>query len=348
MIKIIKEKSLWNTALKEVGYSDFYHTFDYHQITKNDGDLPILIVYEEGETRILLPLLIREIKGTSFYDATSVYGYAGPLTQNVAPTFDNTNFRQELERLFHQNSIVSVFSRLNPFIPNQESCLSGLGEISTMGKVVNIDITQDLDTQRKQYQKRLRTYVNKCRNQYRIQKAETDAEISTFIEMYYANMYRVGAKKHYFFKRDYFFDLLKSDRFEASILLAIDTKTEAIIGGAMFVKKNKIVQYHLSGVKEEYLHLNPVKLLIDEMRIRSTSDNCSYFNLGGGLGSKEDTLFQFKAGFSMDFKYFKLWKYIVNEAVYEDLVSKKTKKTCGRFTKNCPDYFPCYRCNPQV
>jgi lipid II:glycine glycyltransferase (peptidoglycan interpeptide bridge formation enzyme) len=221
-----------------------------------------------------------------------------------------------------------------------------MGIIETMGKLVNIDLMQDLQTQRGQYQKRLRTYISKCRSLYTIKEAETDAEINVFIDMYYENMQRVNAKKHYFFNREYFFNLLKSNRFDTTILLALDNETKEIMGGAMFIKKNRIVQYHLSGVKAQHLHLNPVKVLIDEMRIRSTAEHYTYFNLGGGLGSKEDSLFQFKSGFSHNYKFFKLWKYIVNEEVYEALVARKNQMECGRFAKNCPNYFPCYRCNP--
>jgi hypothetical protein len=201
-----------------------------------------------------------------------------------------------------------------------------------------------LDTQERAYQSRLRTYVNKARRLCRIKKATTKEEISLFIEMYYENMRRVNAKAHYFFERQYFFDLLKSNSFKAEILLAVYNETDEVIGGALFIKEGNIVQYHLSGSREEYLYLNPIKLLIDEMRIIATSEHYTYFNLGGGVGSREDSLFQFKSCFSKNYKDFKVWKYIVNKEVYNELVEKKQKRDQTKLNEACLNFFPSYRC----
>ena len=108
----------------------------------------------------------------------------------------------------------------------------------------------------------------------------------------------------------------------------------------MFTKKNTIVQYHLSGTSERFLDLNPIKLLIDEMRIIGTKENFSYFNLGGGVGSKEDSLFHFKSGFSKDSMPFKVWKYMVNPTIYNDLVLQRNDI---RYCEKSLLYFPRYR-----
>jgi len=345
MIKIITEKEEWSTLVSSSESSDFYHTFDYHLLSKKDEETPVMIKYSEGAKTILLPLLIRNINGTSYKDATSVYGYPGPVCSNVAGKFDNTTFKKELNALFLKNNIISVFSRLNPFVAHQEKVLNGLGEIETLGRLINIDLTNDLDNQRQQYQKRLRTYINKSRRNCTIINVSTQRHLLKFIELYYENMQRVKARQHYFFHKNYFLDLLGSKDFKTEILLAIHNETEEFIGGAMFIKKNQIVQYHLSGAKEETFGLNPIKLLIDEMRIRATKENYKFFNLGGGLGNKEDSLFKFKSGFSKDLRPFKIWKYIVNPNVYEDLVIEKQSRECAKIFNNCSDYFPCYRCD---
>ncbi len=162
------------------------------------------------------------------------------------------------------------------------------------------------------------------------------------MELYYANMQRVNANKEYFFDKKYFLDLINSTDFETEVLLAISQKTGEVAGGAMFVKKNNIIQYHLSGTSERYLDLNPLKLLIDEMRIRGFRENYSYLNLGGGVGAQYDSLFYFKSGFSKNSMPFKVWKYIVNPNIYEDLVQQR------KDIQNCEEtlrYFPRYRVN---
>lgn len=345
MIKIITDRKEWNSLLDKIDHYDYYHTYDYHQITKENGDKPVMIHYSEGNINIALPLLIRKIWDTPYNDATSVYGYAGPLTQNIEPAFDNSEFKQQLHSYLRDNNIISIFSRLHPFLPTQRFVLKNIGDITPMGKIVNIDLTKDLDKQRQAYQKRLKTYVNKARNEYSVAKAKTKSEILKFIELYYDNMRRVDASPGYFFKHDYFFDLMASEDFKAEVLMARVKGSQEIIGGAMFIKKNNIVQYHLSGANEEYLHLNPIKLLIDEARISATEENFTFLNLGGGIGSKEDSLFHFKAGFSKDHRVFSIWKFIVNNEIYDNLVQERLKDIPQNLHNDLGSYFPRYRCN---
>ena len=344
MIEIITGKKEWNSVLGKIEQYDYYHTYDYHHITKEIGEEPILVHYSEDKRTIALPLLIRKIKDTPYKDATSVYGYAGPLSQNIDAEYDNSQFKQQLHAYLRENNIICVFSRLHPFLQSQQFVLNNIGEVSPMGKIVNIDLTTDPDIQRQAYQKRLKTYINKARKEYYVAKAETESEILKFIELYYDNMRRVNANPSYFFKRDYFFDLLESEDFKAEVLLAKVNDNHEIIGAAMFIKKNNIVQYHLSGAKEEYLHLNPIKLLIDEARITATKENYTFLNLGGGIGGSEDSLFQFKAGFCKDYKVFSLWKFIENNEVYENLVEERLKNVPKNLQNNIGSYFPRYRC----
>lgn len=342
-IIVIDKKQEWDILIASFENSDTYHTYEYHKIVKSETEQPVLIQYCEGDKIIALPLLFRTIPGSSHMDATSVYGYPGPLTKNIGPDYDNTSFRTALLKLFHSMKVVSVFSRLNPLIPYQDIVLRNLGEIAFSGKIVNIDLTIELENQKKEYNRRLKTHINKARKNCTIKKAFNDMEIDAFINLYYENMRRVNATKNYFFNRNYFFELIHSIDFNTEVLLAVHNESKKIIAGAMFVKKNKIVQYHLSGTDEDHLYLNPVKMLIDEMRVMATQGNYRYYNLGGGVGSSEDSLFHFKSGFSKDFKEFKLWKYIVNESIYKELTDLNKQKTQIMGSSSPGNFFPSYR-----
>ncbi|ALM06779.1 hypothetical protein SB49_02380 [Sediminicola sp. YIK13] len=336
MIEIINNKEDWNSLLDSLDSYDLYHTYDYHHITKNEEDEAILIKYSENNKIIAIPFLLRRIDDSYYYDLTSVYGYPGPISKNIDIHFNNSNFITEFKRYLSAQNIISIFSRLNPFIFNQHHCIQHLGQISTLSKVVNIDLTLQLDEQLKAYHKRLRTHINKARRLCNIKLAETKEEVLAYIDLYYKNMERVNAKKYYFFEEKYFFDLLNSSDFNTRLLLATDRESNTIIAGAMFITTNQIVQYHLSGTDEDKLDHYPVKLLIDEMRIIASQENSTFFNLGGGVGNKEDSLFHFKSGFSKDFKDFNLWKVIVNQEVYDQLSLEKN-------IDSETNYFPLYR-----
>ncbi|MCM4167319.1 hypothetical protein KCTC52924_02902 [Arenibacter antarcticus] len=342
-IVILDKKREWDNVIESCDYSDFYHTYEYHCIARNESDQPILIKYSENDKVIALPLLLRKIKGTKYQDATSVYGYSGPVTKNIYPSFNNSQYTKALQELFLELNIISVFSRLNPFIPNQKIVLNRLGEVSFSGNVVYIDLKQDLETQKRNYNRRLKSYINKSRKEYTVKVCTKTSELEAFIELYYENMKRVNASKSYFFSKDYFFSLFNSQDFKTEVLIAIQNASKKIIAGAMFVKKNTIIQYHLSGSSEEFLYLNPVKMLIDEMRIKGTKENYQYYNLGGGLGGVEDSLFRFKSGFSKDLKEFELWKYIINQAAYDQLYAINQQREGNNNLDNLNSYFPAYR-----
>ncbi|WP_298345911.1 peptidoglycan bridge formation glycyltransferase FemA/FemB family protein [uncultured Algibacter sp.] len=338
MIQIIAKKDDWDSFLLDFDEYDTYHTFDYHKIAKQEEDSIIFIKYTEGDITIGLPLVIREISNTIYKDATSVYGYCGPLSKGVSENFDNKNFIKELLDYFNSNNIISVFSRLNPYIANQKEILANLGALSMLGKVVNIDLTLDKIQQRQNYQRRLKNHVNKARRNCSIIETKKASDIYDFIKIYDENMIRVNAHESYYFEEDYFINLYKSKDFETEILFALDNETKKIIAGAMFFKVNNIVQYHLSGTKNEFLNLMPTKILIDEMRIRTTDAGYKFLNLGGGLGaSDDDSLFWFKSSFSKDFHSFYLWKLIVNQNAYNTICDKMQIKN-----KNS-SYFPLYR-----
>ncbi|WP_198027628.1 acetyltransferase [Seonamhaeicola sp. S2-3] len=339
VLEMITEKDKWQKTLSEIGKYDFYHTYEYHLLSKKTDETPVLILYKtEKNSLIALPLLIRNIQNSDYKDATSVYGYAGPICNKLASNLNTFEYQQTIFKYFEANNIISVFSRLNPFMPCQTEILNGLGKIVHQGKVVNIDLNLDIDIQRRNYRSRLKTHVNKARRLCSVRKAVNKEDLEAYINIYHENMDRVKAKNLYYFEKCYFENMVKSPSFDTDVLLAIENETGTIVAGSMFVTtNNNIVQYHLSGTKNDYLHLTPTKLLIDEMRLIANERGCKFFNLGGGLGgSDHDSLFNFKASFSKDFKDFNLWKLIVNKTAYNELVAKKGINKDASF-------FPLYR-----
>ena len=336
MIRTITSKTDWENALTEVNSFDFYHTFDYHQISKTDKEEPLLLSYQDKDSLVLLPLLIRPIFDSEFYDATSVYGYAGPVGHNINENFNVEAFHNALNDFFNQKKIIAVFSRLNPYVEGQDAMLTGIGDIRAIGNVVNIDLTKSLEEQRSAYRRDTRSRVNKARRLCTVRKASETKDIETFIDIYIETMTKLEADEAYFFDKEYFFNFLDCDGFKTDILLAVHNETGEVTAGSMFVKTNNIVQYHLSGTRSEYMKIAPSRLLLDEMRVLATEEGYHFFNLGGGYKSREDALFNFKSSFSDDFKSFKIWTHVVNQEKYQEfmVLSKVEQDT---------EFFPAYR-----
>ena len=335
MIEAILKKKFWDEILAQIENYDCHHTFEYHAISKQKDETAILLVYRSNNVVIAMPVIKRAIPGSDYYDCTSAYGYVGPIFNNNVQHKDFLEFQIALKEYFKKEKIVSVFSRLNPFVDNQENAISNLGAIEELGNIIQIDLTKELDKQRAGYSKITKRYINKAKRHCDIRRSFDERDILTFKDIYYENMNRVKAKKSYYFTEEYFLDIIKMKDFETEVIYAELKETGQIISGAIMMKKNTIIHYHVSGTLTKYMHLNPLRLILDEARLQGSKESYNIMNLGGGLGGSEDTLFQFKSTFSKDFKKFKIWKYIVNEKVYHDLTSANNNGN--------DNYFPSYR-----
>ena len=341
MLEIItnNKDNIWNITLESFINYDFYDNYNIHLIDES-GYEHIFIIFRKGEYKIGLPIILREIPNTKYYDITSVYGYSGPLSSHdIIPDTVIEQFEMELQLYLKKNNVVSVFSRLHPLF-NQEDILQYMGVVYTLSKTVSIDLTLSIDEQRKQYRKDVKSRVNKLkRNNFVVIEDVEKEYINEFISIYNENMKRVGASAAYFFSYDYYIKLLFNDNIDARLYF-VKMDEELIVGG-IFVYTNEIIQYHLSGTKTAYLKESPMRLLLDYVRLIGTKEGYKYLHLGGGVGSKEDALFNFKAGFSKKRHDFKIWKYIVNKKVYDELVER---------TGNIVDdsYFPLYRANNKL
>lgn len=333
--KIITDSEQWDWYLKKSVSHDSYHTLHYYQLDKR-GD-PMLFVYENANTFIALPLLKRNIEQGDFFDFTSSYGYTGPVSNKKFEELSNVviaQFRDSFTNFMRHNRAVSVFSRLNPFI-DQCALLDKIGGIRNNGRTIYIDLTQSLDEQRGQYDKRLYRQIRQLRKRgYRIKYADTQEEVRLFTEMYNNNMRRLQAAQSYFFTEDYFNALLKNSEFNCRLLLIYDG--DQMICGATVMWSNEVIRNHLSATSESHIQDSPSKLLTDEISVMGRELGMKFFHLGGGVGGREDTLFRFKLAFSNRLLEDNIWCYVADEQVYDQLVAKKN------ITGN-NDYFPLYR-----
>jgi len=155
-------------------------------------------------------------------------------------------------------------------------------------------------------------------------------------------MHRVKAEGGYFFEKAYFEGLRQwlPDIFH----LFLCRQDGQVLCGGLFTLCNSVVQYHLSGVREAFISLSPTKLMLDEVRLWANVQGARIFHLGGGVGSKEDSLFLFKSGFSDCRHDFLLWRWICNPEVYSRLVAARQKwyeqQGSGSISET---YFPAYR-----
>ena len=333
----VQERDLWNEYVHSCKMYDFYHTWYYHSLEKS-GE-PVLFVYEEQNCFIVFPLLKRSINKTEYSDFTSVYGYAGPISNldfNEMEQHTMEGFKKAFLMFLEQEKNVSVFCRLHPII-NHDILVEKFGSLVENGKTVVIELTNSLEEQRSKYRRQFRSKIRQLREKgYYMKTAETDEEVKAFVKVYNENMARVKAESYYYFNESYFFNMLNSADFESSVLLLYCG--DEITSGAFVTFSNNIMQFHLAATNNKYLHEGSMKLLIDEATIVGRERHMDYLHLGGGVGGNEDSLFEFKAGFSETILDFKTWRFVSDPEVYNQLVRARW----GNRTIES-DFFPLYR-----
>lgn len=349
----VEQREQWMEVLERSFQYDFYHLPEYHALAEERGEgRAVLLVYEEGDDRVAVPLLLRPVEaiagladaGRELQDATSVYGYAGPIASRPQiPPAMLQRFQVALAEALQEQKVVSLFSRLHPLI-EQRPWLSGLGEVVSLGQTVSIDLTLPIDAQRAQYRRGHKSDLSKLRRLGLTCFHDRDREhIDEVVKIYLETMQRVDAADEYFFDRAYF-DQLVSRLGHNVHLLVCQLEREVICGG-FFLLCNGIAQAHLGGTKTEYLGLAPMKLLIDTARLWATEQGAHVLHLGGGVGAQEDSLFRFKTGFSDRRHEFAIWRWVLLPQVYEELCRARDQwmEQAG-WAPVSSGYFPAYRC----
>ncbi|MGM9475686.1 GNAT family N-acetyltransferase [Pedobacter sp. GSP4] len=336
----LDQKDDWIKYVELAADHDFYHTWQYHAMAAN-GE-PVLFVYSEAGNFIAIPLLSRTIEGTIYKDLHCVYGYSGPISnlrfENVADNLKD-NFLKAFHIFLHQGKFVSVFSKLHPFF-NQNKLLKETDGLHRNGKTIAIDLQQSVEAQYKQYRQSTKESIKRCRRLgYTARESESQADIATFTNLYQSNMNRISAKDFYLFDEDYFTQLIRSTAFDCKLILVyLDNELAC---GSIIMCTNGIIQGHLIASNASHLKNSPAKFLIDEVSILGRKWGMKYYHLGGGLGFKEDSLLEWKLGFSNLALDYYSWRYIANEPVYNQLVEKS-----GFDNSDTPDFFPLYRMKP--
>lgn len=347
------QRLAWQSVLNKSFQYDAYHLPSYHALAEERGEGQAhLFVYSEGPHFVALPLLLRKIEtvpglaamGGAWQDATSVYGYAGPVASSPClPALVLSNFQVALCEALEKRHIVSVFSRLHPLVA-QRSFLLGLGDYVPQGETVSIDLTLPVDVQRARYRKDHKYGVNKLRRLgvTCLNDQEKDY-LDEFIDIYYETMHRVNASSSYLFDHKYFERLVSAPDLNVELFVCL-LENKAICAG-LFMLCDGIVQFHLSGTRTEYYDLAPTKLLVDTVRLWAVEHQLHVFHLGGGVGSRQDSLFRFKAGFSDQRQEFAVWHWMLLPDVYDRLCQTKAEWNKRHGSESAIDgFFPAYRC----
>lgn len=327
----------WRHALSRLPH-DFYHLPSYSllEARRLDGECRVFLFTDDGR-QWLVPLIFRQIPGTSFQDAISAYGYPGPL---IEPDGDVEFCHRATEAMMtglKNQGCVSAFIRLHPLLSPAEP-LSRWGELVHHGDTVVIDLQLTEEEMWRQVRRDHRNQINRAHRRGLSVSIDSDwGRFDDFLEVYRQSMTRVSAADSYFFAPDYFRGL-RDALGEKMVLCTVEDGDRTMCAG-LFSLVCGLVQFHLSGTHNDSLRDRPSKLMLDAVRRWAKDQGANYFHLGGGVGSQRDSLFEFKAGFSRTHVPFHTWRLILDRDIYENLC-----RAAGQAPGEAADnFFPLYR-----
>jgi hypothetical protein len=335
---ILPESEQWRRMLTTLEH-DVYHLPSYAALAAaTEGGQAGALVVDEPQGRLLLPLVIRTI-ASARVDAVSPYGYPGPIWSAAASgEFVQAALAAAVARL-QSMEVVSAFVRLHPTLNADLTPLRDFGDVVAGAETVCMDLTLSLDDMWRETRENHRRSIRRAERDGFEVHCDTEWRcFDEFLVAYRETMARVDAADYYYFSDQYFSDLRAA--LGARLHLVTANRDGRVAAAALFTECSGIVQYHLGGTRDEFLRHAPMKLVFHFARAWFKERGATLLHLGGGVSSRDDSLFHFKAGFSSRRARFHSWRLVTARETYEELVAH-WRQEAGRAPGG--GFFPAYR-----
>jgi hypothetical protein len=331
------------TALLACQEHDFHHlpSFVALEAERSGGEGAALFLEQAGH-QLLIPLVLRDLPehlGVAGRDAISPYGYPCPLLSGPDSEV-HTQLLTAVPAALSEVGLISAFVRLHPLIATPLEALAEAGELVRHGPTVWIDLTESVEEMWRQTRSSDRNRMNKLRRQGYAARVDTEwARIDDFVALYNETMGYLSASAGYFYDRAYF-EALKAALDGRLHLCLVEGPDEAVVSAGVFSEIGDMIQFHLSGTREDHRRTSPSRLMLDRMRRVGKERGATRFHLGGGVGAAEDSLYEFKRGFSSHRAEFHTWRVLGDPQRYAE--AEAAARAAGA-AEGSDGFFPSYR-----
>ena len=271
-----------------------------------------LLVEGEG-SRLALPVLVREIPGSTALDALSPYGYPGGSLSGAPLAPEAIDWSA--------TGLVSLFVRERVGAPS----LAGGTQRSQL-QVHDPALPRSVrDTLGSEVRRNERDGFSVAL----LPGPELDEPtVAAFNQAYDETMRRAGAAERYFFGIEYLIACLE---FERSWLAVVRAPAGELAAAAIAAVSDGVLHYYLAGTADAHRQASPGKNAL--LRLLGLADELGIvLNLGGGV-QPGDGLEAFKRGFANATRPFMTHEIVCDARAYAELAE-------GR---EAGGYFPAYR-----
>lgn len=295
----VVDEAKWDAHIASLEAIDTYTCAAYHRassLLEPEGTRPVLLAFGDEAGELALPLLLRPLPDGGGWDATSAYGYGGPIGRG-AP--DLAAFGTALDEWAHEHGVVCTFLRLHPLLGNNR-LLPPTAELVDVAPTVSWDLSSGRDLRRGLHSDQRRSVRKAERAGVTTTVTSRPPNLDHLRELYFATMQRQQAVDFYFFPNTYWQALLTDD--PRLVPLLVEARVEG-----------RLISAVLSFVSDPWLHAH-LSAGDDMSRAIGASAACylaaaewgqahglTCFHLGGGVGGNTTSpLYAFKQRFDPD------------------------------------------------
>lgn len=290
-VRVVHHPS-WDGLVRRLGGDSTYHSLGYHAasaILEKGGAVPVLLHHSGGPVEWALPLLLRPLPDGPGWDATSAYGYGGPLSTS---SVEDPGFVEAVDDWALANHVVASFVRYHPLMGNHQ--LGPQRAVAQAGQTIAWNIRHDdlLGSMHAHHRRAVRK-ADRAGIEVRI---VAPADLQGFQGLYEDTMRRQGARAFYFFPDAYWEALL--GRCSENLLLLEAVLDDVVVAAILCFVSPPYLHYHLGASHDAGRHVGASNRLFLAAAQWGRDRGLIVFHLGGGVhGASDSPLFVFKQRF---------------------------------------------------
>jgi hypothetical protein len=281
-------------------------------IARNPALQPLFLAHEAGDECWLHSLHCTDVPGTALRDASSPYGYGGPVCSTDDPAFVAAAWQAYVQWM-RGHDVVVEYIRFHPALANERHYG---GNVVDNRAVVWVDLQQKDITAG--YAVRLRHALKKAAAAGLIyEEAALSSLASEFARFYRAGMSDIGADSFYLFADSYFEALAASPRARVGFCRSTGGQW---LAAALFLDGHGIREYHLAATCAEGRKASASSFVLHHGGVAAQARGLRRFYLGGGSDARADNpLLFFKSAFSSQRLVYRTGSNVFDPARYDEL-----------------------------
>jgi serine/alanine adding enzyme len=327
----------WDELLERIGCADVYLRRAYVEAScVLDGGRPALLHVAGADGHVVFACSVRPVPDAeALHDVATPYGYGGPVAVGPAPPLED--FWALYEAWCAEHGVVTTFLRFHPLFENHRYVAASV-RLEPLADTIAwpLDGEGDLFEAMHRHHRRV---VRKAEGHVEVSLRETPSTLAEFAGLYETSMRRHEAAAFYLFPPAYWEALGKG--LSGSLVLFEARDDHGLVAATLCFATQPWLHYHLGAASERARRVGAAALLMLSAARWGRERGFSVFHLGGGVGGREDSLWEYKRRFApLGRREMRLGKAVHDARAYQALTGSGTPDLGG--------FFPAYRERPSA